>query len=38
MKRWNWIASALSFIALFFVSTASALYIYQGDVPEELLK
>ncbi|WP_157054052.1 cyclic lactone autoinducer peptide [Paenibacillus sp. D9] len=31
-------ASVLSLIAMFTVSTASAVFVHQGDTPEELLK
>ncbi|MDF2651799.1 MAG: hypothetical protein K0Q73_7604 [Paenibacillus sp.] len=38
MKKWNMISSALAFVALLTVTPASALFIYGGDAPKELLK
>ncbi|BCG59863.1 cyclic lactone autoinducer peptide [Paenibacillus sp. URB8-2] len=32
------VAALLSFVAVTTVDTASAWYVYSGDVPEELLK
>lgn len=32
------LASGLSMVAILVVSTASFLYVYQGDTPDELLK
>lgn len=38
MKKWNFISSALAFIAVITVSPASVIWIYGADAPEELLK
>ncbi|OMF35498.1 MULTISPECIES: cyclic lactone autoinducer peptide [Paenibacillus] len=32
------LATSLSMFATFAVSVASYVYVYQGDIPEELLK
>ncbi|MFE0556064.1 cyclic lactone autoinducer peptide [Paenibacillus lautus] len=34
----SFIASALTVVAVFFVNTASPVFVYSGDTPEELLK
>ncbi|WP_379136469.1 AgrD family cyclic lactone autoinducer peptide [Paenibacillus sp. sgz500958] len=38
MNLWNKLASALALVAVVIVTSASVLYIYSGDTPEELLK
>ncbi|MEK4351311.1 cyclic lactone autoinducer peptide [Paenibacillus sp. FSL R5-0475] len=38
MKKWNFISSALAFVAGITVAPASVFWIYGGDAPEELLK
>ncbi|CAH1054046.1 cyclic lactone autoinducer peptide [Acinetobacter sp. CUI P1] len=38
MKKWNVISSALAFVAVLTVTPASALFIYGGETPKELLK
>ncbi|MBU5350624.1 cyclic lactone autoinducer peptide [Paenibacillus lautus] len=34
----SFIASALTLVAVFFVNSASPVFVYSGDTPEELLK
>lgn len=38
MKKWNFISSALAFIAVLTVTPASVFWVGGGDAPEELLK
>lgn len=38
MKKWNFISSALAFIAVMTVTPASVFWVYGGDAPKELLK
>ncbi len=38
MRFYGLIATALSSLAMFFVSTASISFIYSPEAPEELLK
>lgn len=34
----SFIASALTMVAVFVVNTASPVFVYSGETPEELLK
>ncbi|OME96318.1 MULTISPECIES: cyclic lactone autoinducer peptide [Paenibacillus] len=37
-QLFSFIASALTMVAVFVVNTASPVFVYSGETPEELLK
>ncbi|ACX64171.1 MULTISPECIES: cyclic lactone autoinducer peptide [Bacillales] len=37
-RFFSFIASALTLVAVFVVNTASPVFVYSGETPEELLK
>ncbi|GIO97863.1 cyclic lactone autoinducer peptide [Virgibacillus sp. LDC1] len=37
-RLFSFIASALTMVAVFVVNTASPVFVYSGETPEELLK